>query len=632
MKLNNQQIKAINHIDGPAFVTSCPGSGKTTVITERVANLINNKGIIPQNLLCLTFTNKAAKEMRERIVEKVGLHKSKFFIGTFHSLCASILRRYGSKIGYSDNYTIFDQKNQEDMIVSIGKSLGYVKKSDIKYYHIMNSVNHWRENLESEQDLLDRFDDAIDCKIAQTYLEEIKKQNIIDFSGLLYETVKLFEADPVLLKKFQTKMKYILVDECQDTNYIQFYLVKSVGDKYKNIFITGDISQSVYRFRNARYQNILDFLRDYPDCKKIPLEKNYRSTPEIVACSDKLIKHNSTHMGGDMETDNISGSPVSCEVYYEPYEEAMGIAHKIKEIVEDYGWEYSDCAVLYRLNRLSLELQTSFSHVGIPFVVIGGPSFFDRREIRDCLSMLKFISNPGDLLAFDRVASLFNGVGAVTISKMEKLAEANDLDVLQLCRRIENYDVSRTINNTALKIRDAFDFDYHQTHAGDCLSRITEKLGYNDILTNNSPEDHQDRIDNVKELIDSATSFGEKNKSLEKYLQNIALISSADKENEENFVTLQSIHSAKGTESEIIFLPGVEQNILPHSRALLESDDYQEAEAEERRIAYVAMTRAKKNLFISYNKTRKYRDKSGVMQSRHVDPSQFLYEAGLLEK
>jgi len=632
MKLNNQQIKAINHIDGPALVTSCPGSGKTLTITERVANLINH-GILPQNLLCLTFTNKASKEMRERIVDRVGLHKAKFFIGTFHSLCASILRRYGDKIGYSQNYTIFDQKNQEDMIVSIGKSLGYVKKSDIKYYDIMNNVNHWRENLESDNDLLDRFDDAIDCKIAQTYLEEIKKKNIMDFSGLLYNTVKLFEADPILLKKFQIKMKYILVDECQDTNYIQFHLVKSIGDKYKNIFIVGDVDQSIYKFRNARYQNILDFLRDYPDCKKIPLEKNYRSTPEIVSCSDKLIKHNATHMGDDMETDNESGSPVSCEKYYEPSDEATGIAYKIKSMVEDYGWDYSDCAVLYRLNKLSLELQTAFSYVGIPFIVIGGPSFFDRREIRDCMAMLKFLSNPEDFLAFDRVASLFNGVGAVTINKMEKLAEAQDLDVLQWCRRIDVHeDVGNTVKKAANKIKDAFNFDYHQFHAGDCLNRIVEKLDYKGLLEHNSPEDYSDRVDNVQELIDSATTFGQKHRSLEKYLQNIALISSADKETDENFVTLMSGHCSKGSEHEVVFLPGLEEGILPHKRALLEADDYREAEDEERRILYVMMTRAKKNLFISYNQIRKFRDKRGMIQSRNVNSSPFLFEAGLMTK
>lgn len=631
MKLNKQQKKAINHIDGPALITSCPGSGKTLTITERVAHLIE-KGIYPQNLLCLTFTNKAAKEMKERIVKKVGIHKSKFFIGTFHSLCASILRRYGDKIGYSPNYNIFDQKDQEDMIVSIGKSFGYVKKSDIRYYHIMNMVNHWRENLESDQKFLDRFDDPIECKIAQAYLDGIKKQNIIDFSGLLYETVKLFEEDPILLKKFQTKFKYVLVDECQDTNYIQFHIVRSIGDKYKNIFIVGDVNQSIYKFRNARYKNILDFLNDYPDCKKIPLEKNYRSTPEIVACADKLIKYNSTHMGDKMETDNRSGSPVSCEEYYDPTEEALGIANKIQVMVNDYGWDYSDCAVLYRLNKLSLEIQTAFSHKGIPFVVIGGPSFFDRREIRDCVAMLKFLSNPNDTLSFSRIANLFNGVGDITINKIENLAKENDLDILQLCRRVEKFEVNKTMEKTALKIRDVFDFDYHLFHAGDCLNRVVDKLKYNDLLTLNSPNDYPDRVANVQELIDSATAFGERNKSLDKYLQNIALISSSDKENEENFVSLMSCHCAKGLEFPIVFLPGLEQGILPHQRALAEADDVQEAEEEERRIAYVAMSRPKKNLFVSYNRVRMYRDKYGGLRERPVDPSQFLFEAGLIEE
>lgn len=463
-------------------------------------------------------------------------------------------------------------------------------------------------------------------------MDEIKKQNIIDFSGLLYETVKLFEADPILLKKFQTKFKYILVDECQDTNYIQFHIVKLIGDRYKNIFIVADVDQSLYAFRNARYKNVLDFLNDYPNCKKISLGKNYRSSPEIVACADRLIKHNSTHMGNKMETDNKSGSPISCEEYYDPSEEAMGIANKIQTLVNEYGWDYSDCAVLYRLNKLSLEIQTAFSHKGIPFIVIGGPSFFDRREIRDCMAMLKFLSNPNDNLSFSRIANLFNGVGDITINKIENRAKENDLDILQFCRRVESFEVNKTIERIALKIRDIFNFDYHLFHAGDCLNIIVDKLKYNDLLALNSPEDYPDRVANVQELIDSATTFGERNKNLDKYLQNIALISSADKENEENFVSLMSGHCSKGSEYVNIFLPGFEQGILPHQRALAEADDYKEAEEEERRIAYVMMSRPKKNLFVSYNRVRRYRSRYGGLRERPVNPSQFLFESGLIKE
>lgn len=634
MQLNEQQKKVVNHINGPCLVTACPGSGKTRTITERAVNLIR-KGVPQENLLCLTFTNKASKEMASRIKKALNVEKLNFYVGTFHTFCAIILRKYGSSIGYNSSFTILDDDDQETLIKKIIKEKEIDPKS-LNFYNIKNAVNHYRENLESDEELFGRLsEDDISFQVAKDYLETIKERNCIDFSGLLYETVKLFEKDKPLLEKYQEKFKYIQVDECQDANLIQFHIINMISEKYKNTLICGDISQSIYRFRNARYQNILDFLDRHKDCIKIPLGKNYRSTPEIVKVADKLIRHNKSHMGDKFETDNPSGSDVSCRAFENPKEEADYIASEIKYLVRDCGWKYSDASVLYRINSLSLDLQMAFSKYQIPFTVVGGPSFFDRAEIRDCLSMLKFLSNPEDHLSFARVVRLLNGVGNATINKIEKFAKENKVSVVEICKNIDKYSDKNTIKRAATNVKEAFGFDYSKMHAGDCLVNIINKLGYNDLLEKNYPKDFQDRAENIKELINNATAFGQSNKSIEKYLQNIALVSSSDKEAEKDSVVLGTFHSSKGLEWPIVFVCGLSEGVVPHSMAISECGDdkekQEEAIEEERRCIYVALSRAMKHLFCSYSSTKFVRDNKGFLRCMPQKPSRFLFEAGLLK-
>ena len=630
MELNEQQQEVVNHINGPALVTACPGAGKTRCLTERAINLIRN-GINPKNLLCLTFTNKAAKEIKQRISKKLESEEMLFFIGTFHSFCAAILRKYGHKIGYTSKFSILDQKEQEDMIMNIAQKMG-LKKSNINIYDVLPHVNNWRENLETDQELLDRFEEHPEYyDISIKYLEEIKKQNTIDFSGLLSETVRLFEEDKILLAKFQEKYKFILQDECQDGNYIQFYLMNKIGEKYKNVMIIGDIDQNIYSFRNARYQNVLDFKQMY-DCKHFILDKNYRSTKQIIKCANNLIKHNSTHLTGEMETDNEEGQPVICQGFENPQEEARWIANNIRNLVENYGYSYSDCAVLYRLNNLSLEIQIALSNQGIPFTVIGGPSFFDRKEIKQCISMLKFLINPQDFLAFSKIASLVSGVGIKTIHNIEQLAIDNSINILEVCKNVEKYTDKKNTQELCNKINESFNFDYSSFHAGDCLYNIIDKFDYMKLLENScKQDDFEDRQLNVNELVNSATQFGQKNKSVEKYLQNIALISSSDKENSDS-VSLQTIHSVKGLECLIVFSTSVEQQIMPHWRDLADPNNSVELIEESRRLFYVSITRAKKLLYVSYCKTRLQRNAKGFMSTKKCKPSQFLYESELLKK
>jgi len=634
MELNKQQMKAVNHIDGPCLITACPGSGKTRTIVERTISLIKS-GIPQENILCLTFTNKAGREMSNRIKEALGLDKLGFYVGTFHTFCATILRKYGSAIGYTPSYTIFDDDDQETTIKKIIRDMD-IDKNSVNVYDVTLAVNHYRENLETEEDLFIRLkEDDISLQIAKRYLEVLKEHNCIDFSGLLYEVVRLFDTDKVLLEKYQEKLKYIQIDEMQDSNFIQMKIVEMIGEKYKNILLVGDGDQELYRFRNARYQNILDFLDNHKDCVNIVLGKNYRSTPEIIKVADNLISHNKNRFMNVFETDNPSGPDVMCQCYEDPQKEASSTAYNIKLLVEDYGYNYSDIMVLYRINSLSMDLQLALSNAQIPFEIVGGPSFFDRSEIKNCLSMLSFCINRDDNLSFSRVAKLFNGVGDATISKIENISSENKMNIVDTCKNIEKFSDKNTIKKAAKKISETFDFDYSQMGAGDCLSYIINKIDYNGLLELNYSKDYQDRIDNVKELVNNATFFGQKNKSIEKYLQNIALVSSGDNNDDENKVRLQTIHSSKGQEREVVMIVQSCEGIIPHALAISEcgGDKIKENEAieGERKCMYVAMTRAKRILYVSYTKTKKIRDNRGFFRTIPQKPSRFLYEAKLLK-
>ncbi len=371
-------------------------------------------------------------------------------------------------------------------------------------------------------------------------------------------------------------------------------------------------------------------MKRYPDCIEIKLGQNYRSTPEIISVAEKLIKHNSTYRQINYTTDNPSGPPVKCFSYHDATEEARCIASQIKEFVNDYGWNFSDIIILYRVNSLALELQTTFVNEGIPYVTIGGPSIWDKREMRDAISMLRFAVNKKDELAFARIAKLFPGVGDTTVAIIEKIAKDNNLNIFECCQKIETFSNKSVVKKAANKIVEIFSFDINKYHAGNALAYLVEKTGYYEKLRLAYSEDFQDRISNVEELIVNATDFGQKNKSIEKYLQNISLITSSDKENGEDKVMLETIHAAKGTEAPIVFICGVEQGLLPHALSLADTEDTEDGLESERRVFFVSITRAKKQLIISYTQNRKYRDNRGFLRYKPTKPSPFLYEAELL--
>jgi DNA helicase-2/ATP-dependent DNA helicase PcrA len=634
MILNEQQKKVIAHTDGPCVVVSVPGSGKTSTITERFISLVN-KGVNTSRILCITFTNKSGNELKERICKKLNTKKVNSFIGTFHAFSALVLRHYGDRIGYKPNYTIFDSQDQKDFVIKIVRQLG-IEKDDpsIKIDKIIQGVNFSRENCETESQMQERFkDNPIWFDVSKKYLEEIRKINVLDFTGLLSETVRLLEENEEVKEKMQNRFSYIMVDECQDTNILQFKLINILAAKHRNTMLIGDLSQSLYLFRNARCENILDFINENKDCVQIPLEKNYRSTPEIVKVADTLINHNTSHLKVKFETDNPSGSPINCGKFRFPEDEALSLAKTIKHYIYNEKYLGKDIAVIYRLNRLSLELQQVFSREGIPFTVYGGPSFFDRKEIRDCVAMIRFLVNRSDNLAFHRVASILDGIGAGTINELEEMAKERELTIFDMAKIVPQVTDKVKVNKLAQTIIDVFDFNYLGMSPGDVVTRLVEKMKYLDSLDKEYGLDSLDRKDNIVELINNATVFGEnKAKDIEKYIQNIMLVTSSDQENKENNVTLMTSHTSKGLEFPIVFVVGIESAIMPHSLAISEAKDPEKVLEEERRILYVSMTRAKKHLYLSYCEFRKIRDNKGMVKNIKVWPSPFLVEAGVLDK
>lgn len=629
MNLNEKQIEAIQHMDGPCVVTSCPGSGKTLTLVERITYLIE-QGVRPQNILCITFTNKAAKEMKERICKRLNIKKVNFFIGTFHSLCANILRKFAVNFGINESFTILDENDQLSLINKIARKKGYeIEKGDTsKISYILNT---YRDQLHYEGYLDDELKNRVFINIAYEYLDICKKNGVIDFSGLIYDTIKYLEEEKNrnVREMLQNGFKYILVDETQDTNGGQYHLINLLGNRWKNIMIIGDPNQSIYFFRGAKYTNIQDFIDLYPDCRIISLTKNYRSTPQIVEVADKLIKNNPDRISNLFETDNPSGEPVRCLEMLNQDVEANWIATQIKKLIQEGGWKPEDIAVLYRLNKMSEPIEQSLSRNGVSYEVVGGFSFYDRKEVKDCLSLLRFLVNHKDSNAFVRVCSLIKGLGAVTIGKIEEISSENNIDILEAIKQYKENSKSIKINDACNKLVNIFSAKYDFSKPGETLVKLINGIGLQDQIKALYPDTYEDRVDNVRQVVEASNRFDGNIKSIDMYLQQISLVSSSDKEIEGGKVSLMSVHSAKGLEFPVCFLPGLEKNILPHIRAITETD---EGIYEERRIFYVAATRAKKLLYITYCKSRLSFGKFGNKIKKDSGPSVFLFESGLLKK
>lgn len=612
--LNDKQKEAALTIEGPLLILAGAGSGKTRVITNRTAYMIKEIGINPYNILAITFTNKAAGEMRQRIDDIVGMGSESIWVATFHSTCARILRRYIDRIGYDTSYTIYDTDDQKSVIKEIVKRFDINTKQYSERGFLAAISNAKNEMISPEQMSLDAASDfglRIYAKVYTEYQRVLKSNNALDFDDLLLKTVELFKACPEVLGGYQERFKYIMVDEYQDTNTVQFELVRLLADKYKNICVVGDDDQSIYKFRGANIRNILDFEKHYPDAKVVRLEQNYRSTQIILDTANAVIKNNIGRKSKSLWTERDSGDRVHLRQFDTAYEEAEFIASDIRKKVNGGTNNYRDHAVLYRTNAQARLLEEKFILFGIPYNVVGGVNFYSRKEIKDILAYLKTIDNAKDDLCVKRIINIpKRGIGATTINKITEYAAVNEMSFYDaLCEA----DRIPSLGKTVLKLQgfvnliDVFKSKAKHMSLSELVKDILKETEYIEDLEAGNDEDAEDRIENIEEFINKAIAFEDnENASLSAFLEEVALVADIDSvERDDNKVLLMTLHSAKGLEFPHVYMAGLEDGLFP-SYMTITSDDETEIE-EERRLCYVGITRAMDDLTITYAKSRMIR-------------------------
>ena len=598
MKLNPEQQKAVDHIIGPCLVTACPGSGKTRVLTQRVVGLID-KQINPINLLCLTFTNKAANEMKERIYKERGDSVKGIWVGTFHSLCVAILRKFGEKVGLNSSFSIYDEKDQTALIEKLARIRGIDSKEyDPKY--IVRVANNHREEI-SPTLQLDCND--LDKEVIDDYVKYLDEINAVDFSGLLYKTWVLLRDNPNVTTALSNRFKYISVDETQDTNTIQYEIVKLLGS-HGNIFMVGDVDQGIFSWRGAKPENLEKFKKDFPNVNVITLPRNYRSKKNILIVAQNLIRNNSTSRDVELIAERGDGGHVEVKAYNSPEFEARQIAKTIKKVRGEKGFKWNDFAVLYRMNSMSQPVEMALRNEHIPYRVVGGFSFFDRSEIKTAISYLSLLSNPNDTVAFSRaIQNPKRGVAEETVGKLEKLCKEKHLSIFEAIK-LDEVKLNSRQQTELHSFVDLFE-SYKQKNLNlqEVASGILKDSGYYSHIEKVSKDDmdSQKRIDNLNEFLVSVGEFlnGRPAATISDYLQNISLLSAESKEETDDAVTLMTMHSAKGLEFSCVFAIGIEDGKIPHYRC---TEDNQIE--EERRLFYVCCTRSKDNLYISYCQSR----------------------------
>lgn len=656
--LNSQQKKAVLQTDGPVLILAGAGSGKTRVLTHRVAYLIDECGVNPWNIMAITFTNKAAGEMRERVDKIVGFGAESIWVSTFHSSCTRILRRYADKIGYSNNFTIYDTDDSKALMKDVCKRF-QLETQQLKLRNIMGIISKCKDNLVSpEEYALSAGNDYIKTRVSKAYTEyqlALRKNNAFDFDDLLMKTVELFKKNPDILDSYQERFKYIMVDEYQDTNNAQFELIRLLADKYRNLCVVGDDDQSIYRFRGANIRNILDFEKVYPDATVIKLEQNYRSTQQILDAANAVISNNSGRKAKALWTDIKDGEKVHLREFDTAQEEAEYIASEIGKLKRNHKLSYDETAVLYRTNAQSRLLEERFVYEGIPYDIVGGTNFYSRREIKDLLAYLKTIDSGLDDIAVKRIINVpKRGIGATTIDNVQAYADERQISFFEaLCEA----DQIMTISRGSAKLTDfvtmirAFRTKSKTFSLEELLKDVIDVVGYMDYLKTLDDDDDSgdnDRAANVDELISKIAAY-EENEEVEQptltgFLEEVALVADIDRIGEDNEkVLLMTLHSAKGLEFENVYLAGMEENVFPSYMALQFEDSDPEGIEEERRLAYVGITRAKKNLTLTAARRRMVRGETQynrlsrfaqeipdelLDRNKPLTAASFLYEGG----
>lgn len=608
--LNARQREAVLHTEGPLLILAGAGSGKTRVLTHRIAYLIEEKGVFPGNILAITFTNKAANEMKERVANLLGGDIDNIWMGTFHSIGVRILRRDIDKIGYEKNFSIYDRDDQITLMKECIKEKD-VNKDIYKEKSILATISSLKDAMISPDTYINKnYNDFYRRNIGELYAlyqKKLKQNNALDFDDLIVKTLELLRVDPMVLDYYQKKFKYIFIDEFQDTNKSQYELIRLLSNKHRNLCVVGDDDQSIYKFRGADITNILNFEKDFSDTKIIKLEQNYRSTKNILNVANHVIKNNSERKDKSLWTDNEDGDLVVVESLPDSQDEAYFVANMAEKLMDE-GYKPSDFAILYRTNAQSRSFEEVFMKKGIPYKIVGGLRFYDRREIKDILAYLKLIQNPNDDISLKRIINVpRRGIGNVTMEKVEEYASSvgeSIYTVLQDLEGIPNLS-TRAINN--LKefveiINNLMDIK-DQMSIKDFIGEVLDITGYIRELEKENNIESRTRLENIKEFVSVAIDFEVRNPegTLEDFLANVSLLSDVDKtEDLENSATMLTVHSAKGLEFPVVFLVGMEEGLFPISRAL---EDESELE-EERRLCYVAITRAQELLFITYAKIR----------------------------
>ncbi|WP_022761929.1 ATP-dependent helicase [Butyrivibrio sp. AD3002] len=641
--LNSEQKKAVLQTDGPVLILAGAGSGKTRVLTHRIAYLIDECGVNPWNILAITFTNKAAGEMRERVDKIVGFGAESIWVATFHSTCVRILRRYADRIGYSNNFTIYDTDDSKSVLKDICKRY-QLETTQLKLRNIQTAISHAKDNcVDANEYMLASGNDFKKQKIAKAYIEyqnTLKKNNAMDFDDLLLNTVKLFKDEPEVLAQYQERFRYIMVDEYQDTNNVQFEFVRLLADRYKNLCVVGDDDQSIYRFRGANIRNILDFEKVYPDATVIKLEQNYRSTQSILDAANAVIRNNYGRKDKALWTDEGKGELVRLKVVNQAPEEAEFIASEVCKLKKSGKADYKDIAVLYRTNAQSRLLEERFVYEGIPYDLVGGVNFYGRREIKDCLAYLKTIDSGADDLAARRIINVpKRGIGATSITHVQEYADKANISFLKACAEA---DMIPGLNKTAqakckafASMIGVFRAFAKEARLDQLMQHIIREIGYIDYLytiDEDANTEDNEREQNVDELISKMAGYEEKEDepTLTGFLEEVALVADIDNVSEDDDkVLLMTLHSAKGLEFDHVYLAGMEENVFPSFMALMDEGVDPEGLEEERRLAYVGITRARKHLTLTSARSRMTR---GQLQYNPV--SRFVTEipAELLEK
>lgn len=613
--MNPQQKEAVEYTEGPLLILAGAGSGKTRVLTHRIAYLIENKGVKPYHIMAITFTNKAAQEMRERVDQIVEFGSESIWVSTFHSSCVRILRRFIDRIGYANNFTIYDTDDQKTVMKHLIKKL----QLDTKLYKersLMSAIS----SAKNEMILPEQFEknaglDWKKKKIAQVYYEyqaELKKNNALDFDDLLVKTVALFQRCPDVLEFYQDKFQYLMVDEYQDTNMVQFKFISLLAAKYRNLCVVGDDDQSIYKFRGADIGNILGFEKVFPDAKVIKLEQNYRSTQNILNAANEVIANNEGRKVKRLWTENEDGSKLDFREFQNGFEEAEYVTGEISRMVREGQCKYGDVAVLYRTNAQSRLFEEKFLLANVPYKIVGGVNFYARKEIKDLLAYLKTIDNAQDDLAVQRIINVpKRGIGAASISRVSVHATEQDInfyDALLEAPYIPG--IGRSLNkiesftNFIQKMRTQT--EYYSVK--ELLEHIIEETGYVKELEAEDTEESKARIENIDEFISKIVTYEEENEQpdLSGFLQEVALVSDIDSvDSDSDYVLLMTLHSAKGLEFPYVYLAGMEDGIFP-SYMTITGDDPGELE-EERRLCYVGITRAKKHLTLTSARQRMIR-------------------------